>query len=182
MDIKGTITGLTSRISPWGWAAGGVLLIGLVFLLTKGSGSTSTTAMPAADINDWLNQLQSAADSLVDSTTNPPSESTTNPPSESTDGDHPDIPGSKPGITLIDGKKVIGIGGLSQTWIGDKYVPGVGGVAYGDMPATDWQRNSATAISRGTVVNPFAERTVTVESRSLSTSLIGTSNNRVVSR
>lgn len=173
MGIKDTITGLTSKVGPWGWAAGGVLLIGLVFLLTKGSGSTSSTAMPAADINDWLNQLQTAVDSLVDSKNNPPS--------ESADGDHPDIPGSKPGIEIIDGKKVIGIGGLNLTWIDGKYVPGVGGTAYGDMTNTrEWSKPGI--IRRGTTSLSGDDGRVKVEARNVSTALLGSSRNAVVSR
>lgn len=62
MDIQGTI----SRVPTWGWAVGGVLLVGLVFLTTQGGGGQSaiTPAVPAADTNDILAQLQNAADQL----------------------------------------------------------------------------------------------------------------------
>lgn len=54
------------NIPTWGYAAGGIFVVGLVFLLTRSGGGTAaqSTGMPAADINDILNQLQDAANQL----------------------------------------------------------------------------------------------------------------------
>lgn len=66
MDISGTF----SRVPTWGWAVGGILIVGALFLSTRSSGtSTQSTALPAADVNDILNQLQDAANLVGGQTT-----------------------------------------------------------------------------------------------------------------
>lgn len=61
MDLSGTF----SRIPTWGWAAGGVLIVGALFLSNRSSGtSVQSNAVPAADVNDILNQLQDAANQI----------------------------------------------------------------------------------------------------------------------
>lgn len=73
------ISDYINRVPTWGWAAGGVILIGLVFLMTKGSGGQSaiSPAVPAADVNDILAQLQDAADQL--GSNQPPAKTPTTP-------------------------------------------------------------------------------------------------------
>ena len=62
MDIKETI----SKVPTWGWIAGGGLVLGLVLLMSKGSGGStvSSTGGVAPDANSLLGQLQDAANSL----------------------------------------------------------------------------------------------------------------------
>lgn len=78
MGLQDTI----SKVPTWGWAAGGVILIGLVFLMTKGSGGQAATspAVPAADVNDILAQLQNAADLVGSKTPTTPTTPTTPAP------------------------------------------------------------------------------------------------------
>lgn len=61
------ITDSLKNIPTWGYAVGGVFIVGIVLLMTKsGGGGTSaqSTALPAADVNDILGQLQDAANQL----------------------------------------------------------------------------------------------------------------------
>lgn len=63
MAISDTI----SRVPTWGWAVGALFIVGLAFVMTRGSSSGSSytsNAVPAADVNDILNQLQDAANQL----------------------------------------------------------------------------------------------------------------------
>ncbi len=59
MDIRETI----SKVPAWGWVAGGGLILGLFFLMNRGSGASTTTSSGglAPDANSILQQLQNAA-------------------------------------------------------------------------------------------------------------------------
>lgn len=61
--------GLTDRLQSvptWGWAAGGIFVVLLAFMATRGSGGTRATSpeIPATDVNDILEQLQDALNNL----------------------------------------------------------------------------------------------------------------------
>lgn len=61
------ITDSLKNIPTWAYAVGGVLIFGLVIMMTRGSGGSSSaqsTGLPAADVNDILSQLQDAANQL----------------------------------------------------------------------------------------------------------------------
>lgn len=60
------ITDSLKNIPTWGYAVGGVLIFGLVIMMTRGgkSSSAQSTALPSADVNDILSQLQDAANQL----------------------------------------------------------------------------------------------------------------------
>lgn len=67
---------ITDRIPTWGWAVGGILIIGAAFLLTRGGSSSSgggqfvqSGGTQAPDVNDILAQLQDAANQLPGSKT-----------------------------------------------------------------------------------------------------------------
>lgn len=54
------------NIPTWAYAVGALFVVGAAFLLTRGSGgqAATSTAIPSADVNDILNQLQDAANQL----------------------------------------------------------------------------------------------------------------------